>query len=203
MNDIPPIRRRQLLSLSVGLLWLVAVVAGLGSVLSYEATQGTAEQAPPSWPRDTELSLNDRGATLVMFAHPRCPCTRASLGELDKTIARCQDNVKACVVFLKPTGASGDWDQTDLWKAARAIPGVQVLQDRDGKEAQRFHATTSGQTLLYNRESALVFNGGITMARGHFGDNPGRDSIESYLTTGSPVRNQTPVYGCPIVKNPN
>jgi hypothetical protein len=43
-----------------------------------------------------------------------------------------------------------------------------------------------------------MFSGGITDARGHAGDNDGRDAVEAYLTGGVPGCTQTPVFGCPI-----
>jgi hypothetical protein len=82
------------------------------------------------------------------------------------------------------------------------MPGVHVLRDIDGAEARRFQAMTSGQTLLYDAAGRLQFSGGITIAKGHSGDNQGRSSIESLLSdVGSDTR-ATPVYGCPI-QTPN
>src|SRR5690606_15268575 len=110
------------------------------------------------------------------------PCTRASLGELEKIVARFQGDVTPWVVFLKPAGSDGHWDQTDLWTTAAAIPGVHVVSDAGGVEARRFHARTSGETLLYSSQGQLLFNGGITLARGHAGGNPGRSAVESCLS---------------------
>ena len=40
------------------------------------------EPKPPEpWPAAGALQLSTAGKTLVMFVHPHCPCTRASLGE--------------------------------------------------------------------------------------------------------------------------
>src|SRR5687768_17857026 len=55
----------------------------------------------------------------------------------------------------------------------------------------------------YEPNGELQFDGGITVSRGHFGDNAGRDAIESCLTNGTAVLAETPVYGCPIVTNTN
>jgi hypothetical protein len=139
-----------------------------------------------------------------MFAHPRCPCTRASLGELEKIMARCQGAVDARVVFLQPAGQSEDWCQTDLWRSAAGIPGVRVVPDVGGALARRFHAATSGQTLVYNDRGELLFSGGITLARGHAGDNPGASAIEACLAGQTPECREAPVFGCPIAaRGPN
>ena len=62
--------------------------------------------------------------TLVMLAHPRCTCTRASVGELAELMARAPRRPKAYVVFIKPgRSAPGGWERTDLWDArGRASP---------------------------------------------------------------------------------
>jgi hypothetical protein len=99
-------------------------------------------------------------------------------------------------VFTKSAGAATDWEKTRLWRTAAAIPGVHVVSDVDGVEAQRFHAETSGQTMLYSKRGKLLFNGGITFARGHSGDNAGRTAIETWLANRSAEYRQTPVFGC-------
>jgi hypothetical protein len=95
-----------------------------------------------------------------------------------------------------------DWDDTDLWKAAQSIPGAHVISDLDGEECKRFHATTSGETFLFNERGELLFSGGITFSRGHSGDNVGRSAIESFLRGQEPACRHTSVFGCPIASAP-
>jgi hypothetical protein len=133
-----------------------------------------------------------------MLAHPKCPCTRATVEELSKLMAHTQDRLKAFVLFVKPRGVPSDWDHTDLWQSASAIPGVTVLNDDDGVEAIRFDAHVSGQVMVYDREGKLVFQGGITESRGQIGDNAGRSAIEAQVNRGSSERDRTVVFGCPL-----
>jgi hypothetical protein len=133
-----------------------------------------------------------------MFAHPKCPCTRASIEELSTLMARSQGLVDARVVFFKPEDADENWAITDSWKRASAIPGVIVQTDSEGLEASNFRATTSGQVVLYDAEGRLLFSGGITEARGHEGDNDGRSAVLDFLRHGKSVFTATPVFGCPI-----
>jgi hypothetical protein len=165
----------------------------------YDNSPAVPQPLVDEWPGGSAIQRSERGLTLVMFAHPRCPCTRASLGELEKIVAHCQPTVTPWVVFFKPDGAEDNWEQTDLWRSASAIPGAHVIRDLGGEEARRFHVTTSGQTLLYGAWGELLFSGGITFARGHAGDNAGRTAIESYTAGNSPGYCQTPVFGCPII----
>ena len=131
-----------------------------------------------------------------MFAHPRCPCTRAGVGELDQLMTQCNGRVRAHVIFYKPHGAPDEWAHTDLWKSAAAIPGVEVQCDEDGAEAALFGATTSGFVVLYDSLGQLRFNGGITSERGHSGDNEGLSSIVAILNGQTPRLTTMPVFGC-------
>jgi hypothetical protein len=180
-------------------LWIAALGVGFTTLLGYKSTPGAMESRPfDGWPAHSRLSRNGHGATLVMFAHPRCPCTRASISELARLMARVPDGLAAYVVFVRPEGVPADWDQTDLRRRAAAIPGVAVMSDDDGIEADRFHALTSGVTLVFDREGRRLFQGGITPSRGHEGDSFGRERIISLLTTGKADRNDSPVFGCAL-----
>jgi glyoxylase-like metal-dependent hydrolase (beta-lactamase superfamily II) len=102
------------------------------------------------------------------------------------------------VLFYRPRQFPAGWERTDLWRSAAAIPGVTVLVDPDGLEAERFGAKTSGHVLVYDSAGRLLFSGGITGSRGHEGDNDGSDSVLRLLTHGPPPRRHTLVFGCPI-----
>ena len=191
-------------AIAIGVVvWLCCGIAGLAILFLYENSAGAVARAPGDWPQGTKVEGSTGVATLVMFAHPHCPCTRSSLVELEKIVAHCQGKVTPRVVFFKPAQSVEGWEQSDLWKTAAAIPGVRVCADLDGEEARRFGASTSGQALLYSPSGKLLFSGGITSSRGHFGDNAGRDAVESHLSDGSASQSTTPVFGCPIVTPTN
>jgi hypothetical protein len=179
-------------------LWLCAVSSGLWILWGYENTAGAGAKPPGSWPTDSHIQRATDRATLVMLAHPHCPCTRASIGELALLMAHSQGRITAYVLFLKPQGFSDEWEKTDLWQSAASIPGVNVIVDDGGAEALRFHAATSGQTMLYDADGHLLFSGGITGSRGHAGDNAGRSAIVSLVNTGAAERAETLVFGCQL-----
>jgi hypothetical protein len=52
--------------------------------------------------------------------------------------------------------------------------------------------------LLYDSHGDLLFAGGITSARGHSGDNSGREAIIQILNNQTEEHQGTPVFGCPI-----
>jgi hypothetical protein len=178
-------------------VWLSAVACGMALVWSYNHRPGESAAAPARWPTDSRVPRAN-GYTLVMLAHPKCPCTRATVEELSKLMAHTQGRLNAFVLFVKPRSVSNDWDHTDLWQSASAIPGVTVLNDDDGIEATWFDAHVSGQVMVYDREGKLVFQGGITESRGQIGDNAGRSAIEALVNRGVSDRDRTVVFGCPL-----
>lgn len=185
-----------------GLVWLLGVTGGMAALGRYAATPGSTGEAgaPARWPSDARLPRQEGRPTLVMLAHPRCPCTRASVSELAVLMARAGGRLDAFVLFLRPEGAGSDWEGGGLWRAAAAIPGVTVLRDEGGEQARRFGAATSGHALLYDAAGRLRFSGGITLARGHAGDNPGRAAVEALVREGEEQDGaaRTAVYGCAL-----
>src|SRR6266550_9074253 len=191
-------RRTRVILVLMVISWLSVVGVGLWSLWGYENTPGISAESLGQWPAASQIQLAPDQPTLVMLAHPHCPCTRASIGELASIMAHSQGRLSAYVLFIKPEGFSAEWEETDLWQTSSNIPGVTVIRDGDGREAHLFHAETSGQTVLYDPHGRLLFSGGITGSRGHFGDNAGQTSIVSLVNAEVPNRTETAVFGCPL-----
>ena len=180
-------------------LWAATVVGGFAWLTRYKSTPGaSADGVPVRWPAASAVSRDPARPTLVLFAHPHCPCSRASVSELARLMAVHASRAAVRVVVLKPGDVAEGWERTDLWRTAVEIAGPGALVDVDGREAVRFGAKTSGQVLLYDRDGRLLFNGGITASRGHEGDSFGRRRIVSFLTTGTADRATSPVFGCAL-----
>jgi hypothetical protein len=184
--------------IGIGVVWLLAVAAGMRIMQKYELTAGAPGDPPTRWPAESRLPRKTGLPTIVVIAHPKCPCTRATIGELAIIMTRLHNSASADIVFVRPQGTPNDWDDTDLRRSAAAIPGVTVSSDLNEVEASLFGAQVSGQTMLYDAAGKLEFSGGITASRGHAGDNLGRSSIVSFVTTGSADHTRTPVFGCAL-----
>src|SRR5258708_4565357 len=184
-------------------VWVFFLGWGWRALSQYENTPGQAQTSPQRWPTVTQVPTTLGLPTMVMFLHPHCPCSRASMAQLSLIMAHSQNKVRTQVVFVKPPNFSQDWVKTDLYHSALQIPGVYVLIDDGGREAKIFHAQVSGQVMLYDKLGKLVFNGGITSSRGHEGDNDGQDSIIAFLTKGVVLKKQTPFFGCLLLNTPN
>jgi hypothetical protein len=185
--------------------WVLAVGAGLAKLWVYEGTPGAGARAPRVWAAEAGFKGELRMPELVVLIHPHCPCSRATIGELAKLMARCSGRLHATVVVVRPAGVEAGWERSDLWLSAAAIPGVSVMADEGGREAQRFGGATSGQALLYGASGQLLFAGGITESRGHSGDNAGSSAIDALVFAGGVVGEaaHTPVYGCPLFDGVN
>jgi hypothetical protein len=178
--------------------WLLLALSGIVALARYKAVPGKAASAPELWPSASHIARDQHRPALVLIAHPRCPCTRASLSELSRLLAQLAEKPAVHILFVSPAGIEVGWHDTDLWRRAHEIPGARVELDEGGREAASFGARTSGETLLYDREGRLAFQGGITPARGHEGDNVGAARIVALLAGGSTDRHDGAVFGCAL-----
>jgi len=187
------------LSFALGLvvvLWLGGTTAAMAALWQYKTTPGLVGVAQSQWPAGTTLVRSAERPVLLMFAHPMCPCTRASIAELRVLMSRFAGKLDAQVLYISPDGADDDWSPEDFRREVGTLRGVRVVEDRNGQEAHRFGAKTSGHVVLYGADGRLLFAGGITGARGHEGDNAGVDEISALIDGTRTAMSRTPVFGC-------
>lgn len=169
---------------AVGFAWLIAVGFGWNLAMKYETTPGRAAErvAVASTSKTTPF-------TCVIFAHPQCPCTRATLVAM-RAVEEAHPGRIACQIFI---AGSGDGENLTL---AKSIPGATVETTSAHSVRTRFDAQTSGQTLVFDRQGKLVFSGGITPGRGV--DDP-RFALKIFeeILDGRPPKS-SPVYGCAL-----
>ncbi len=188
---------RRMIFAAIVLAWACLVGLGIRILLTYENTPGAPAKSAARWPSNSALVRPAGKFVLVIFAHPDCPCTRASLTELEVLMTQLQGKLVAFIEFRKPGASQAEAQDSTLWRRAFAIPGVSVGFDRDGSEVDKFGAEVSGQTLLYDQAGQLVFSGGITAARGHEGENSGVDAILLRVAGGA-APFHAPVFGCSL-----
>jgi len=177
-------------------IWGILVAGGIQLVARYSTAAGAQDAAPVRWPVASILRPELGQSTLVMFVHPGCPCSRASLNELNVIMNEERGQSSAFVVFLHPDGVGADWAKTSTWQTAANIPRTTRVVDHGGIEAKRFGALTSGHLVVYDATGQLQFAGGITASRGHEGDNVGRQTVLAALHTGRAGAHGHEVFGC-------
>ena len=180
------------------IVWAIGLSIIASRFLSYELRAGAPGVAQDSWPRDNFVNQNETSATLIMAVHPQCPCTEASIYELNRLMTRCQGRLRTTALFIKPQTMPEAWARTKRFDAVNAIPGAHAEIDVDGAECERFGMQTSGDIRLFDRAGKLLFSGGITEFRGHAGDNASFDAAVAAIESGAPASVSTPVFGCPL-----
>lgn len=176
-------------------VWSAALIAGLIAMATYVSIPGARHPAPDHWPSSTAILRATGFPSLVVFIHPRCSCSRASLRELDRLVQG-HPGLSTTVVLVRFTSGVPDRTASDLRDLAAAVPGVQVVEDPAGDEAEAFGAQTSGESFLYAEDGRLLFQGGLTFARGHEGLSAGQQAIQSQLVRSSGSVAECPTYGC-------
>lgn len=179
--------------------WGVAVCAGLGALATYAGRPGAAGVSPARWPEASRVARLPGRPALVVGLHPGCPCSRATVEELDRLIVRTRGRASVHALVFRPRDVAAGWEQTDLSRRVAAIPGVTVVRDDDGVEAARFGVATSGHVVAYDAGGRLGFSGGITPARGHEGWNAGAARAAAVLAGDDAGPAATaPVFGCAL-----
>src|SRR5438105_15392716 len=104
MAPVAPSQRISLRTAAIcAIAWGVLVACGFVALARYKSIAGEMAPAPVRWPEGTRLVRAGDRPTLVMFAHPRCACTRASIAELNRLAS--ERSFDTLVVFLSPAGS--------------------------------------------------------------------------------------------------
>lgn len=183
--------------------WCVAVSYCWGRLAHYGLSPGSLRCPPRLDQLDVPIARSGNSHLLVMALHPKCPCSRASIGELEKLLSRFHDQLTCALLIYRPVNAPDDWLQTDLAVSARRLPRTRTYTDVGGRMSDKLGMYTSGSTVLYSPASEPEYWGGITAARGHSGDNPGSDAIAAVLRGYPTVVASQPVFGCQIKSDRN
>ena len=176
------------------IIWLVAAVwfavslAGVWAWERYEATPGKTGTASAG-------TVEVGRWQLTVYAHPHCPCTKATIAEL-KAIAEAAPDLALRVRIVRPPGSPAGWERGTTWDAASRIAGCDVACDVGGTEASRYGAETSGHALLIDPAGRIAFRGGLTPGRGREGR--GRSGILDNIAGRAAKKDSAPVYGCPL-----
>lgn len=199
------LRRRGRFALTLGGLWLAGLLVAIGAMSVYKTTP-PAEVQPSieSWPTASRLVRDGTTPTLVMFAHPYCDCTKASLAVLRDLMPRLEGKVHNYILFAQsegePVGA-----RSENRIMAESIPGATIVDDEAALEADRFGATTSGQVMLFDTEGRILFTGGIGPLPHYTGETPMVHSLVAAIESisgggpmGARVQMPNAVFGCSL-----
>lgn len=205
---------KNLLRLVLVAIWSVLVfgcfflvIPGIGKDPSLPSV-GTMQ-----WPASSEIPRYSDSGHLVVFVHPYCPCTRATLKNLDELEA--SDQLTITIVQLRTERLQTYHSPISSIASLVEKNGWNHFMDTEGSEAKRFNALTSGECWLFDSDGVLRFVGGITASRGHAGGNQGLETLKTLIlqmnNEAADVPNlvdrmqklnhplaQHPTFGCPL-----
>lgn len=183
-------------------IWAIGVLAVSGALVRYSYGVGDRGAPVDAWPASVSISRATDAWTVVMFAHPHCPCTRASVSELARLQTDCRTRCELIVVIYCAPDEGDAWSDGAVRDGVARIPGAGIVLDPAGALAQAFGVVTSGHVLAYDPDGRLAFSGGITPGRGHEGLTAARMALERLLEGGrledAPDTITADVFGCPI-----
>ncbi|MDB6079961.1 MAG: hypothetical protein JWO82_3708 [Akkermansiaceae bacterium] len=178
-------------------LWLVALGFGFHRLAAYSLRPGeTPAVIVTDWPAGLPIERSSGPPTLIVTLHPECPCSKATLTELQR-IAASTPSLRLYAVFETYDALPEEIHGSALWRQATAIQGLNAMIDAEGKIAAQLGNKTSGEVRLFSSQGTLLFSGGITASRGHSGENPASDAVIA-LASGSSTTPQlhVPTFGC-------
>jgi hypothetical protein len=184
--------------------WLALLSAGWWVMTAYEFKRdATTNSGGPiqQWPDDSQLPRVDGLDTMLVFLHPNCPCSRATVAELERLLSKLPNGTRPLrldIVATVPRSAAPSWAQTSLIERSMKLPHARLHVDRGGTEATRFGAEVSGTVMLFGSSGALRYAGGVTMSRGHEGGSAGRNALERILAREQHAAS-FPAFGCRLV----
>lgn len=135
---------------------------------------------------------------IVIFAHPFCPCTQATLDKLDESLTRFPAKTSIRVIFVIEGLERSSVEESSSIAFARRLPKVEVQFDDTGEAVLHWGARVSGEVFAFNRSGHCVFHGGLTSGRGHKGDSLGQKELERRAAGGCDEQYAGPVFGCAL-----
>ena len=183
--------------------WVGLLALGMVMLAQYSNKPGALDNTVLKFPRNTNIQLSANKSTMLVFLHPYCSCSLATLENLERLQPSIKNKVEIYALFFSPSSQSADWSKTISWYKAARIPRVHVMKDTDGQIAKQFHAATSGYVVVYGIDGHKIFSGGITPSRGHSGESKGTEAITALLNTAVSKTKavQTFVFGCSILNS--
>ena len=195
-----PLRPRLALLLMFS-LWLGLIGGGYAWLLRYSFAAGKASTAPRAIPRAVASLVPSGRPQLLLALHPRCPCSRATVSELARILSQAPNASDVTVLMYKPADEPDSWMDGALLDKCRRMNCL-IRPDPDGRLAVSLGSLTSGGVALYDANGRLRYQGGITAARGHEGDNAGERAVIAILQGSRARQKSMPVFGCPIQQEP-
>ncbi len=181
----------------VVVIWITAMFGGAVVVARYGLGEGAKDRVLTCLPEDLRETSASDVQHLFVFLHPRCPCSRATVQEFLSIVDRIDDRCDCTAYLVCPGDTGREFAEGKILEALRTSKKINIVYDLGGDSAKRMGVRTSGHTFLFSASGNLLFEGGITGARGQIGENGGKHGLSDKLASPGKTLFRWPVYGCP------
>lgn len=180
----------------VFLIWIFLVLSGFAFFYQYEFEEGDFHvKKDYSKIIEKHFSSQDLSNILICFLHPKCPCSDATIYELNR-LRTSNKELKIIAVLSFPENTYSEWKTINrVDNQLSRIEGLEIIEDKNSEMAKDFGGLTSGSCYLF-RDSELMFAGGITPSRGHLGKTEAHEIISKKASNEDLLVQK--VFGCPI-----
>ncbi|MEM9411025.1 MAG: hypothetical protein AAGA30_07925 [Planctomycetota bacterium] len=184
-------------SLSSVAFWMICVGLFAMVLIRYEY-QSEPVIVPSQWPSQSQINRMPDAYELVLFLHPKCVCSYATLDQLTKILPANREHLNFTLSVYCPKSRDSQWSQTDLTESFQALFPSQVVIDHENREASCFGVNCSGHLVLYDPDGSLLFSGGITKSRGHRGDCIAAETLKKTILEKNTGPFSYPAFGCKL-----
>ncbi len=153
---------------------------------------GKGGASPNRFPSVNRVALNNNKPTVLVFVHPLCPCTPATISQLE-TIT-----TAAHITVIQSGPAVGLNKPDTSHRSTQDHRLGRQMSDASGELSRAFGAMTSGHVVAYSPEGELLFSGGVTPGRAMTGPSKGLTELREALQSHRRVSTSTDVFGCSI-----
>jgi hypothetical protein len=195
-----------------GFIWLSSIVVGFWILLEHNTDPGRVSSAIDELnttlvrsyvepiPAEYLADFVPEAGTVhvIMALHPKCPCTRTTLAELEHVLALQKERAKCTFLVTLPSNESMSWIDTDTVTFAKKLPTAEIVIDVDSERANQLDLLNSGALLLLHSNGTVSFRGGITSGRTCSVENPGSRAVSDLLRGDVVDPITTPVFGCSL-----
>jgi hypothetical protein len=176
-------------------LWTMGLLVAVALFTMWAAREEQKASAKShNWPEGAPLTLDPARLTLLLFVHPQCRGTEATLQTLARVMERCAGHANVTIMMYEDPALLAHWKGSPIKSEAESIPGAMVREDHMGEAADFFDVATSGSALLFAPDGSLLYRGGITPGLGQAGEG---EVLQTWLIEGRGVRHE-PVFGCSL-----
>jgi hypothetical protein len=175
-------------------IWTVIFFVSWSLFYSFSTTAGK-HTVMMRWPASEALPLLHDKPNILIFLHPKCSCSVASIAEFRRLVDSLSGRVHVRAILMKYQQVRSK-EIPEGFASLFEIPEIKISRDDDGIISKSLGALTSGIVYLIDEEGLVVYQGGLTASRGHGGITAGSEFIRAWVTKRDDKTFMQKVFGC-------